>query len=331
MTSPAILTESQIRSLVGPKEALAAVRGGFAKLARGQVTLPDAVGFEVGEERGEVHVKSGYLHGSPCYSIKIASGFYNNPARGLPVGNGLVLVFDAQTGQLRTVLFDNGYLTELRTGAAGGLAAELLSKPDSARVGIIGCGSQARYQLEAIRDVRNIRDVVAYGRSADRARRYAAEVKERFGLTVILARCAQEAVTGADIVVTTTPAHEPIVKAEWISHGALVIAMGSDGPGKQELDPAILADADKIVVDNRKQCLKYGEMQHAASAGVEPDRIYAELGEIAAGMKPGRSSSEELIVVDLTGVGVQDAAVANEVVAKASRLGLLRVVSEVPQ
>jgi ornithine cyclodeaminase/alanine dehydrogenase-like protein (mu-crystallin family) len=323
MTLAPTLSETQIRDLIGPREALAAVRDGFARLARGEATLPDVIGFEVGVGHGEVHVKSAYLHGTPFYSIKVATGFGENAARGIAVNGGLVMVFDARTGHVRTVLLDNGYLTQLRTGAAGGLAAQLLSRPDAQRVGIIGSGMQARYQLEALCLVRKIRDVVVYGRSGARAAEYAADMAQRFGLAARVAGSIREAVEGADIVVTTTSAREPIVRPEWIVPGMHVTAMGSDGFGKRELDVGVLAKADKIVVDHRGQCLSSGEMQQAAAAGLGPDRIHAELGEIAAGLKPGRTSEREITVADLTGVGVQDAAVANEVVMKAIGRGLL--------
>jgi ornithine cyclodeaminase len=315
--STLVLSEKQIRALVGPEAALAAVRDGFRKLAHGEATLPGVIGFEVGSERGEVHVKAAYLHDSPYYSVKIASGFYANTSHGMPAGNGLVAVFDAQTGETRALLLDNGYLTELRTGAAGGLVADLLARHDSQRVAMIGCGSQARYQLESLRLVRDIREVMVYGRCERRAREYATEMTNRFGITVRIAGSVREAIQGADIVVTTTPAREPIVQADWITPGMHVTAMGSDGPGKQELDTGVLAKADRIVVDRRDQCLHYGEMQHASAIGLLPERIHAEVGELAAGLKPGRLSAEEITVADLTGVGVQDAAIANLVLARA--------------
>jgi ornithine cyclodeaminase len=133
-----ILKEAEVRRLVSPAQAQAAVREAFVKLARGQATLPGVIGLDIPEHEGEVHVKGAHLHGSPFYSIKEAAGFYGNARKGLPVGSGLVLVFDATTGLLRMILFDNGYLTELRTGAAGALAADLLARRDVETVGIIG-------------------------------------------------------------------------------------------------------------------------------------------------------------------------------------------------
>ena len=139
-----VLLESEIRSLIGPAQALREVRDAFAKLARGQATLPGVIGLDIPEHKGEIHVKGAYIHGAPFFAVKVATGFYDNPVKGLPMSGGLMLVFDATTGLLAALLFDNGHLTELRTGAAGALAADLLARRAVRRVGIVGSGSQAR-------------------------------------------------------------------------------------------------------------------------------------------------------------------------------------------
>jgi ornithine cyclodeaminase len=322
--NPPVLTEDQIRELIGPTEALEVVRSAFYELAQGRATLPAVMGFEIGTECGEVHVKAAHLHGTPFYSIKIASGFYGNAARGLPTGNGTIVVFDGRTGQLRALLLDNGFLTELRTGAAGALAADILSNKDAETVGIIGCGSQARYQLDALRRVRRVRNVFVYGRSTERAEQFAREVGKRLELEISVARSAKEVFDQAEIIVTVTPSRAPIVESDWLRRGQHITAVGSDSPGKQELDPSVLARVDKIVVDRREQCLQFGEMQHASAVGIHADSIYAEIGELVAGLRRGRASVQEITLADLTGVGVQDSAVANHVVERALCLGLLK-------
>jgi ornithine cyclodeaminase len=320
-----ILLEHEIRSVIAPAEAREAVRDGFVKLARGQVTLPGVINLDLPEHSGEVHVKGAYIHGAPFFSIKEAAGFYGNPARGLPVGSGMISVFHASTGLLAAVLFDNGFLTELRTAAAGALAAELLARPAAQRIGIVGAGVQARYQLEALLEVHKPRSVRIYGRTPEGAQACAKELATRFGLDVRAVPTAREAVEGAEIVVTVTPSREPIVQPEWIAPGTHITAVGSDGPDKQELAVGVLAKANKVVADRLEQCLRLGEIHHAVAAGVmAAGDVHAELGELAAGEKPGRTSDAEITVADLTGVGVQDAAVANHVIAAALVRGLGR-------
>jgi len=318
-----VLREAEIRGLIGPREALGAVRDGFARLARREVTLPGVIGFDIPAYQGEVHVKGAHIHGSPSFSIKEAAGFYANAQRGLPVSSGVVMVFDAATGFLQAILLDNGYLTELRTGAAGALAADLLARREIETVGLIGSGGQARYQLEALLEVRKPQRVLVWGRSHERAEAYALEMSGSFGLPVRAVGSAREAVESSNLVVTTTPSREAIVRAEWLKPGVHITAMGSDGPDKRELESAVLARADKVVADRLDQCLRLGEIHHAvAEGGLDPARVYAELGEIAAGLKPGRESDGEITIADLTGVGVQDAAVADFVAAAATKAGL---------
>jgi len=162
---PETLTEAEVRALVGPAEALAAMRTGFAALYRGEVTQPAIMDLEFTEAEGEAHLKGAWIHGAPFWTVKAATGFWSNTARGLPVSSGLSLVFSAETGLLTAILFDNGYLTELRTGAAGALAADLLAPAEIEQAALIGAGSQARYQLEALLGVRRPERVVVASRS----------------------------------------------------------------------------------------------------------------------------------------------------------------------
>ncbi len=323
-----ILFEPEIRELIGPSEALAEVREAFAQFARGEATLPGVIGLDVRDHRGEVHVKGAYLHGSPYYSFKAASGFYDNPRRDLPVATGMVTVFDAETGFLSAILFDGGYLTELRTGAAGALATDLLAKQSLAQATIVGAGGQARYQLEALVGVRRPERIVVWARRPEQVREYVDEMRERLGVEVVAQETLREALAESDLIVTTTPAREPIVEADWLQEGTHLTAVGSDLPAKQELRVEVLARADKVVADHLKECLTKGEIHHAVEAGVlRAEDVFAELGELAAGMKPGRTSDDEITVADLTGVGIQDAAVTNYVVERATERGLGQVFS----
>ncbi len=318
-----LLFEKEIRELVGPAEAYETVRDAFVRLAKGQAVLPGVINLDIPATRTEAHVKGAYLQGTRHFAVKVASGSFDNPSRGLPSGGGLFLVFDATTGLPAAVLFDNGYLTDLRTGAAGALAADLLAKKTIDRIGIVGVGNQARYQLEALLKVRHPKAVVAWGRDRRKADAYAAEMTAKHGIPVEAVGSVEVACRGSDLVVTVTPVHEPLVHANWIDPGTHITAVGADSPDKQELDVEVLQKADKVVADRLEQCLRLGEIHHAVEAGaLRQEDVYAELGELAAGMKRGRESDEEITVADLTGVGIQDAAVADRVVEDALRRGL---------
>ncbi len=312
-----VLDEAQTRSLIDQDTAIAECRRAFACLARGEVEQPDVLTIRVAKEHGEVHGKGGYIHGAPWFSIKVATGFYNNPSRGLPVSSGAVWVFSATTGHLELMLLDNGYLTELRTGAAGAVAADLLARPDAKVIAIIGAGVQARYQLDALVRVRNPERVLVWSRTPARSAAYAEEMTARLGIPVAVAGSARDAVEAADIVVTSTPAEQPVIMASWVKPGTHITAMGSDLSTKQELEGALLARA-KVVADRLSQCLTQGEVRGAIAEGaIGANDVYAELGQIAAGLKAGRTSHAEITIADMTGVGVLDAAVANAVSALA--------------
>jgi ectoine utilization protein EutC len=325
-----VLTEGEIRSLVDPAAALEAVRSAFVALAEGRAVLPQVLHMDLPERRGEIHVKGAHLTGMDTWSVKAACGFYGNPALGLPVASGVSLAFSAETGFLRTLLFDNGYLTELRTGAAGALATDLLANRDVRQVAIIGSGGQARYQLEALLGVRGPERVVVFGRRRESAEAYAREMNATLGVSPIVAPTVREAVEGSDLVVTTTPAREPIIDADWVQPGTHVTAIGSDLPEKQELDVEILRRADTVVADHLPQARLQGEIHHALRAGAIAEERVRELGALAAGEVPGRSAEDEVSVADLTGLGIQDAALADLVAARAEDRGLGRVIETSP-
>jgi ornithine cyclodeaminase len=321
-----LLTEQEIRGLIGPAQALDAARGAFASLGRGEVVLPEVMFLDIAEHEGEVHGKGAYIHGTPTFSVKVASGFYRNPERGLPVSSGVVWVFDATTGFLDTILFDNGFLTELRTGAAGALATDLLARREVAQIGVIGCGSQARFQLAAHLGVRRPERVLVWCPTGENASRYVDEMTSAHGVVVEAVPSAEAAVRGSDVVITATPSRQPVVLDAWVQPGMHVTAIGSDVPGKCELEPAILARA-RVVADSLRQCLTQGEIHHAVEAGaIGAGDVHAELGEVAAGLRPGRGAEDEITVADLTGVGVLDAAVSSVVVERAGREGIGRLV-----
>lgn len=305
--------EIRIRELVAEPEALNAVETAFRALAEDRVVQPPPLGMDLEAVRGEVHVKGAYIQGEDVFAMKVASGFYRNAERGLPTGSGLVLVFDATTGFPVALLEDNGYLTELRTGAAGALAARYLAPERPLRVAVLGAGSQARFQLRAIAGVRTLSSLRVWSPVPDERSAYSLEMESVLGVGVSGAASVEEAVDGADLIVTVTPSRDPLLQPGWLEPGVTVIAVGSDGPEKQELGVEVLGDGTKVVVDSTSQCLALGETHHAVSAGViQSEDIHAELGELVLGTKAGREGDER-IVCDLTGVGAQDAAMAGEV------------------
>ena len=305
-----IIDEATLRARIGETLALEAVERAFRALAEGRVMQPPPMGLEVAPVDGEVHVKGAYLTGAPVFAVKVASGFYRNARRGLPTGSGLVLVFDADTGFPLALFQDNGYLTDLRTAAAGALATKLLTPVSLGTVAIVGSGVQARFQARAIAGVRTWRRLVVWGRDRRRAEQCCADLTAALQQPVEAATTVEAAVRGADLVVTVTPSCEPIVEADWLAPGSTVVAVGSDGPDKQELETAVLARADKVVADRMAQCVELGEIHHAVAAGViTREQLHGELGQVVTGEVSGREANER-IVCDLTGVGAQDAAIA---------------------
>jgi ornithine cyclodeaminase/alanine dehydrogenase-like protein (mu-crystallin family) len=312
-----ILREEDVRAALDMAACIDACERAFVAYSTGAAETPGVIHLDVPESGGEVHVKAGYLHGEPFYAVKAASGFMGVDP---PAIDGLVMVFDARTGAPAAFLLDNGYLTDLRTGAAGGVAARHLAPDRVERVAVIGTGLQARYQIEALGVVRpGFTDVRVWGRTAAHADECVADLRGRLGPEVTVTRAAdvENAVGGVQVVVTCTAAREPLVRASWLAPGAHVTAVGSDGAGKQELDPEILRLADRLAVDSIAQSSSLGELQHA------PDQLdrAIELGTICAGAASGRTSESQLTVCDLSGLGVQDVAAANAVLAQAGDRG----------
>jgi ornithine cyclodeaminase/alanine dehydrogenase-like protein (mu-crystallin family) len=312
-----ILRADDVRASIDMRACIDACERAFVAYSSGGAELPSVIHLDVPEARGEIHVKAGHLHGAPYYAVKAASGFYDLEP---PAIDGLVIVFDARDGSPAALLLDGGYLTDLRTGAAGGVAARHLAPERVERVAVIGTGAQARQQVDALTEVRpGFTELRVWGRDPAHARRAAGDIAARHGDTCVVnyLPSVREAVEGADVVITCTASRAPLVESAWLAQGAHVTAVGSDGPGKQELDPAIVRAADVLVVDSLDQCSRLGELQHA------PDQTAraVELGAVCAGDAAGRTGEAQFTVCDLTGVGVQDVAAANAVMAGAADRG----------
>ncbi|XKE44741.1 cyclodeaminase [Halomonas organivorans] len=298
-------------------EALAAVEAGFAALGRGEAVQPPILSMAIEEANGEVDVKTAHIRGAERFAIKVSPGFFDNPRLGLPSLNGLMMVFSARTGRVEAVLFDEGYLTLVRTALAGAIAARHLAREDSRRVAVLGAGEQAERQVEALRLVRDIRALDVWTRRREAAEAYAARMRAR-GLEVRIHDSVHEACARADIIVTATPSREPILFARDLPEGVHVTAMGSDSPEKCELDATVLSRADAFVVDTRAQSEINGELK-AFAGGEVPFKVH-ELGRVIAEGQRLRLSPSTITVCDLTGTGVQDTAIADFALARLAGL-----------
>ncbi len=324
MGTIAVLTEADLRAAVAlDLHAVDAVEQAFVALATGKVVMPPVMSMAIEEYNGEVDVKTAYVPGIESFAIKVSPGFFDNPSIGLPSTSGLMVLFSARTGMVEALLLDNGYLTDVRTAAAGAVAARVLSRPDASSACIIGAGTQAKLQLQALCLVRPIERATIWARDASKAATAAAQASAAIGIPVTAATDAQEAVSAADIVVTTTPVTEPVVKADWLRPGQHVTAIGSDQHNKNELEPACIARADHYVPDRLSQTRLLGELRPAIAAGVvADDAVFNELGAVVAGTAPGRASADVITIADLTGTGVQDTAIATFARQRAVALGV---------
>ena len=312
MAKVSILNESELRSCIAlDNTTVACIEDCFKTLATESVIMPPIMRLDIHENNGEVDVKTAYIPGLDSFAIKISPGFFDNPKIGLPSTSGMMNLFSAKTGQLEAVLLDNGYLTDVRTAAAGAVAAKWLSQEDSHCAAIIGAGMQASLQLKALQLVRPITNARVWARDENKARQFAKEVGRQLDIELIACSTVTQALRGADIVVTTTPSNTPLIYAADLEQGQHITAMGSDAEHKNELHPDVLVKADQYFCDRASQVCLLGELHHAIDARhLTTEDVSAELGEVIAGKKAGRLSDEEITVCDLTGTGAQDTAIA---------------------
>jgi ornithine cyclodeaminase len=287
-----------------PGELLACIERSFTSYSSGEATVPPVGTLTFEQPPGDVHIKYGYLKGSPFYVIKIASGFYDNPLLGLPGSNGLNLVFSQQTGVLECILLDEGYLTDLRTALAGAVVAKHFGPAQVDRIGIVGTGLQARLQLRYLKTVTDCRDVLAWGRSTEKLETYRKDM-EGEGFTITTTLKAGDITSSCNLIVTTTASKTGILPIAGLRPGTLITAMGADTLGKQELDAAILERADLIALDSRSQCIHHGEIHKAWADGLLQEGQLAEIGNLISSGRT-RARSADIIVADLTGIATQD-------------------------
>jgi len=318
----AVLTEADLRAAVPlGLAAVDVVEQAFAALAGGGVIMPPVMSMEIPAAHGEVDVKTAWLPGFDAFAIKVSPGFFDNPKLGLASLNGLMILFSARTGLVEALLLDNGYLTDLRTAAAGAVAARHLAPAQVETAGVIGAGVQARLQLRAAHLVRPFTRALVWARDPAKAAQAAADIARDLGIEARACAEPDAVVAESQLVVTTTPSRSPLLLAEWLHPGLHVTAMGSDQPGKTELAPEILARADLYVADRLGQCRLMGELRGALEAGVMTEQGIPELGDIVTGRHPGRGDEAAVTIADLTGTGAQDTAIATHALAAARAAG----------
>jgi ornithine cyclodeaminase/alanine dehydrogenase-like protein (mu-crystallin family) len=303
----------EFRDRVSMAAAIAAVERGFRALALGQATLPDPMVVELSRPTAEVHVKGAHLAGARFIVLKVATGFPANREHGLPSGDGMFLLLDARTGAPALVLEEHGFLTDLRTGAAIALTLRYLAPLDAPHALLVGAGGLAAHAARAILAERRIERITIWNRTRGRAEALARSLTD-----VVDARVADELeseVRAHRLIVSVTSSTAPLIRADWVTAGTHITSAGTGSPEKVELEPALLKRADRLIADRVVQTERYGNLHHAIEAGVINRRgVTGELGDLVAGRRLGRERAEEITVADLTGVGVQDAAIVEPVV-----------------
>lgn len=308
------LTRAEIEAAVDLDRAFAALEDGFRAASAGRVQMPPVGYLGFPAHNGDCHIKFGHIADDPIFVVKIATGFYDNPAKGLPTTSGMMIALSAETGAVVAILRDEGWLTDLRTALAGAIATRAGMRADARRIGIVGAGTQARFQIRAAAHLLREREprFAAWARSPDRLEALRRDLAKD-GIAVepvadLEALCAQ-----SDALITTTPAVEPVIRDEWIGPGLHITALGADAPGKQELETALVARADIRIADSLEQSLDHGEFAAAAAGGLIGRSDCVELGAVLAGQAPARRSDRDITIADLTGLAVQDIAIARVV------------------
>jgi ornithine cyclodeaminase/alanine dehydrogenase len=320
-----LLSRSEVADLLSIEEYIAAVERVFQLYGEGKTQPPGILG--VNAHDGGFHIKAGLLElDRSFFAAKINANFPQNAKRfGLPLIQGAVFLADAQNGYPLAIM-DSMEITIRRTGAATAVAAKYLARLDSKSILVCGCGNQGRVSVQALSKIFSLEQVFAYDIDDSRAQRFANELSAELKIAVETTSDLAEAMKRSDICVTCTPSTRFFLKQEYAQPGTFIAAVGADSEAKQELEPALLAQ-NKTVVDIVDQCASIGELHHAIASGLMTEQsVHAELGEVVAGIKPGRTSSDEIIIFDSTGMALQDVITAATVYKKAVDKGIGRIV-----
>jgi len=319
-----LLTDQDVKDLLSMREVIDAVENAFKEKALGRVQMPPKVYLFYGNV-GDLRTMPCYLESLGISSVKIVNSHPRNREKGLPTVMATILLLDPETGFPKAIM-GGTWITAMRTGAAGAIAAKYLAKRSSKVAAFIGAGVQARFQLMGLMEVaKSLEEVRVFDVNPEAERFFVKFFEENYlkNCPIVEARSCEEAVRDADIIVTTTPSRNPVIKNEWIREGVHFNCMGADAPGKEELDPKILKRASKIVVDDFGQAVHGGEINVPISKGIisESD-LYGEIGEIIAGLKKGRENDEEITIFTSTGLAIQDAVTAHLAYEKAVKKNL---------
>ena len=306
------------------KDLIPIIEEAFKSLSNGKTVMPPIMRIDIEKYHGESDVKAAYVEGLDSFAIKIASGFFENPKLGLPSSNGMMVLLDSETGVIKSILLDEGYLTDTRTAIAGAIAAKYLSNEDASNLGIIGAGIQARLQLKAILLVRKINKINLWARDKVKVDEFIDSLKD-LNIDINISKSCKDLASSSDIIITTTPSKKPLLEFDWIKKGTHITAMGSDAEQKNELHPTMIKLCDKYIPDNQPQTTILGELHHAIKENlISPDHKFDDLGSIIIDPSLGRKNKEDITICDLTGTGVQDTAIARYTynICKENNLGI---------
>ncbi len=309
------LNRKEVESLLDMKGTLKVVEEAFRQHGLKKVQMPSKLYLYFKKHNGDLRTMPAYLEEQDITGVKIVNVHPDNPKKGLPTVMALVILNSTKTGAPIAIM-DGTYLTDMRTGASGGVAVKYLARKNSKTVGFVGTGNQAKTQLLAISEIIDIGEIKAASASEKGTLAFRDDMEKKVGCDILVKKSIKE-VCDCDILVTTTPSREPVVMDEWISEGTHINAIGADAKGKEELDPKILKRA-KVVVDDFSQASHSGEINVPLSKGlISENDIFCELGEVITGKKKARTSDSDITVFDSTGLAIQDVATANMVYQKA--------------
>lgn len=316
-----ILTNNQVQRLIDMPSVLKVIENAFMLYGKNLVQMPAKIYLHLDKYDGDFRAMPAYIEGmgEPC-GLKWVNVHPRNRRFGLPAVLAIIILSDPKCG-FPLCIMDGTLITNLRTGAAGGIAAKYLARKDSSIVGLVGCGAQARTQLLALKELFRIKLVYVWSPKKEYAQKFLKDTRH-FGLDIEIKDKVSDCVKYADIVVTATPSRRPIVKSEMVKDGSHINAIGADAKGKEELEPALVKKA-KVVVDDWQQASHSGEINVPVSCGIITKKdIYATLGEVLIGKKKGRTTAEEITIFDSTGLAIQDVAVADLVYKRALKQGI---------